>query len=61
MQTYTRAEVAEMLKVSINWLASKKMVERLPFIKDINNRVYYDKKVVDAYIQEKFKNLIKRS
>lgn len=61
MQTYTRAEVAEMLKVSINWLASKKMAERLPFIKDINNRVYYDKKVVDNYIQEKFKNLMKRS
>ena len=61
MQTYTRAEVAEMLKVSINWLASKKMAERLPFTKDINNRVYYDKKVVDKYIQEKFNNLIKRS
>lgn len=61
MQTYTRAEVAEMLKVSINWLASKKMAERLPFFKDINNRVYYDKKVVDKYIQEKFNNLIKRS
>ncbi len=61
MQTYTRAEVAEMLKVSINWLASKKMAERLPFVKDINNRVYYDKKVVDNYIQEKFKNLMKRS
>jgi hypothetical protein len=61
MQTYTRAQVAEMLKVSINWLASKKMAERLPFVKDINNRVYYDKKVVDNYIQEKFKNLMKRS
>lgn len=61
MQTYTRAEVAEMLKVSINWLASKKMAERLPFTKNINNRVYYDKKVVDKYIQEKFNNLIKRS
>lgn len=61
MQTYTRTEVAQMLKVSINWLASKKMAERLPFVKDINNRVYYDKKVVDNYIQEKFKNLMKRS
>lgn len=61
MQTYTRAQVAEMLKVSINWLASKKMAERLPFVKDINNRVYYDKKVVDNYIQDKFKNLMKRS
>lgn len=52
METLTRNQVAEILKVSINWLASKKMAARLPFHKDINNRVYYKAKDVQKYIDE---------
>ena len=52
METLTRQQVAEILKVSINWLASKKMAARLKFYKDINNRVYYKMKDVQKYIDE---------
>jgi hypothetical protein len=58
METLTRNQVAEILKVSINWLASKKMAERLPFKKDINNRVIYNVKDVQKYI-EQYKTFIK--
>lgn len=58
METLTRNQVAEILKVSINWLASKKMAERLPFEKDINNRVIYNVKDVQKYI-EQYKTFIK--
>ena len=60
METLTRNQVAEILKVSINWLASKKMAERLKFHKDINNRVYYKMKDVQKYIDE-YKNFNKES
>ena len=60
METLTRNQVAEILKVSINWLASKKMAARLPFHKDINNRVYYTMKDVQKYIDE-YKNFNKES
>lgn len=52
MENLTRAQVAEILKVSVTWLATKKMAERLPFTKDINNRVYYKMKDVQRYIDE---------
>lgn len=58
METLTRNQVAEILKVSINWLASKKMAKRLPFKKDINNRVIYNVKDVQKYI-EQYKTFIK--
>ena len=58
METLTRNQVAEILKVSITWLASKKMAERLPFKKDINNRVIYNVKDVQKYI-EQYKTFIK--
>lgn len=60
METLTRQQVAEILKVSINWLASKKMAARLKFYKDINNRVYYKMKDVQKYIDE-YKNFNKES
>lgn len=52
METLTRAQVAEILKVSVTWLATKTMAKRLPFHKDINNRVYYTMKDVQKYIDE---------
>lgn len=52
MENLTRAQVAEILKVSVTWLATKKMAERLPFTKDINNRVYYKMKDVQRYINQ---------
>lgn len=52
MEKLTRAQVAEILKVSVTWLATKKMAERLPFKKDINNRVYYKFEDVQKYINE---------
>lgn len=60
MEKLTRAEVANILKVSVTWLATKTMRERLPFYKDINNRVYYTMKDVQKYIDE-FKNFNKES
>lgn len=58
MEKLTRAQVAEILKVSVTWLATKTMAKRLPFHKDINNRVYYSMKDVQEYIN-KYKNFIK--
>lgn len=52
MEKLTRAEVANILKVTVTWLATKKMRERLPFYKDINNRVYYKFEDVQKYINE---------
>lgn len=54
MKTYTRKEVAELLKVSQAYLASKKMRDIIPYQKDpVNGFVTYDARVVDAYIQSK--------
>lgn len=52
METLTRAQVAEILKVSVTWLATKTMAKRLPFSKGINNRVSYKMKDVQKYIDE---------
>ena len=60
MEKLTRAEVANILKVSVTWLATKTMAKRLPFYKDINNRVYYTMKDVQKYIDE-YKNFNKES
>lgn len=57
MQTYTRKEVAELLGVTTIYLAGKKMAQKLPFIKTINNKVFYDKKLVDEYINNKLEEL----
>lgn len=57
MQTYTRKEVAELLGVTTIYLAGKKMAKKLPFMKTINNKVFYDKKLVDNYIQNKLEEL----
>lgn len=56
MEKLTRAEVASILKVTVTWLATKTMRERLPFYKDINNRVYYKFEDVQKYINE-YKNI----
>lgn len=58
MEKLTRAQVAEILKVSVTWLATKTMAKRLPFHKDINNRVYYTMEDIQKYI-DKYKNFIK--
>jgi hypothetical protein len=58
MEKLTRAEVANILKVTVTWLATKTMRERLPFYKDINNRVYYKFEDVQKYINE-YKNFTK--
>lgn len=57
MQTYTRKEVAELLGVTTIYLAGKKMAKKLPFMKTINNKVFYDKKLVDEYINNKLEEL----
>lgn len=57
MQTYTRKEVAELLGVTTIYLAGKKMAQKLPFMKTINNKVFYDKKLVDEYINNKLEEL----
>lgn len=57
MQTYTRKEVAELLGVTTIYLAGKKMAQKLPFMKTINNKVFYDKKMVDEYISNKLEEL----
>lgn len=57
MQTYTRKEVAELLGVTTIYLAGKKMAKKLPFMKTINNKVFYDKKLVDEYISNKLEEL----
>lgn len=57
MQTYTRKEVAELLGVTTIYLAGKKMTQKLPFMKTINNKVFYDKKLVDEYINNKLEEL----
>lgn len=57
MQTYTRKEVAELLGVTTIYLAGKKMAQKLPFMKTINNKVFYDKKLVDEYISNKLEEL----
>jgi hypothetical protein len=54
METYTRKQVAEMLKVTQAYLASKKMRDVLPFYKDpTNGFITYEKKIVDDYIEAK--------
>ena len=60
MEKLTRAEVANILKVSVTWLATKTMAKRLPFHKDINNRVYYTMQDVQKYIDQ-YKNFNKES
>ena len=57
MQTYTRKEVAELLGVTTIYLAGKRMAKKLPFMKTINNKVFYDKKMVDEYISNKLEEL----
>lgn len=57
MQTYTRKEVAELLGVTTIYLAGKRMAKKLPFMKTINNKVFYDKKMVDEYINNKLEEL----
>lgn len=57
MQTYTRKEVAELLGVTTIYLAGKRMAKKLPFMKTINNKVFYDKKLVDEYISNKLEEL----
>lgn len=57
MQTYTRKEVAELLGVTAIYLAGKRMAKKLPFMKTINNKVFYDKKMVDEYISNKLEEL----
>lgn len=57
MQTYTRKEVAELLGVTTIYLAGKRMAKKLPFMKTINNKVFYDKKMVDEYISNKLEDL----
>lgn len=57
MQTYTRKEVAELLDVTTIYLAGKRMAKKLPFMKTINNKVFYDKKMVDEYISNKLEEL----
>lgn len=57
MQTYTRKEVAELLGVTTIYLAGKRMAKKLPFMKTINNKVFYDKKLVDEYINNKLEEL----
>ena len=57
MQTYTRKEVAELLGVTTIYLAGKRMAKKLPFMKTINNKVFYNKKMVDEYISNKLEEL----
>ena len=57
MQTYTRKEVAELLGVTTIYLAGKRMAKKLPFMKTINNKVFYDKKMVEEYISNKLEEL----
>ena len=57
MQTYTRKEVAELLGVTTIYLAGKRMAKKLPFMKTINNKVLYDKKLVDEHIINKIEEL----
>lgn len=59
-QRYTRKQVAELLGVTTIYLAGKRMAKKLPFMKTINSKVYYDKNVVDNYIQSKKDELKRR-
>lgn len=52
-QRYTRKQVAELLGVTTIYLSGKRMAQKLPFMKTLNGKVFYDKNVVDDYIQSK--------
>ena len=55
---YTRAEVADMLGLSVGYLLQKDSTKLLPFEKDQKTkRVRYSKEVIKKYIENKLENL----
>ena len=59
-QRYTRKQVAELLGVTTIYLSGKRMAQKLPFMKTLNGKVFYDKNVVDDYIKSKKDELKRR-